>query len=212
MSTGMNGVIQTLRASAASRQISLKDHVEHFTLEKRSDSAVICLEPGLTFAYLNEGQGKVLATIMERWPSLQLEGVAYTHSMIDQIGKVTKSHERKVRIDINIYGPEKIAAEVGQALSSNRAYLQRPDQCRENIAYRNPHVIEFEGITTSSQTLRDIRMGGRSDTLPTEESDRLQTMMAEVRETLNMADEPTRTEGDRRLLTQLLPCVDTILT
>lgn len=210
MSTGMNDVIGALRASATIRQTSPGDHVEHFTLEKRTDSAVICLEPGLAFGYLNEGQGKALIAIMERWPSLQFEGVAYTDSMIKQVSKVTKSHERKVRININIYGPGKIAAEVGQELSRNKAYLQRPDHCRENIAYRNPHFIEFEGIATSSRLLRDVGTSGQSDTLPIDEGDRLQTMMAEVRETLSMADEPTRTEGDRRLLTQLLPCVNTI--
>ena len=208
----MYDVIGALKASAASGQSSPRGHVEHFTLEKVSESAVICLDQRLEFGYLNEGQGKVLTSIMEAWPSLQFEGVAYTHSLIDQISKVTKSHERKVRININIYGPEKYAAEVGQVLSRNKAYLQRPDHCRENITYRNPHVIEFEGITTSSRPLYDVRTRGQLDTLPVEERDRLHTMMVEVREALNQADEPTRTDGDRRLLTQLLRCVDTLQT
>ncbi|KAH7032710.1 SNF2 family N-terminal domain-containing protein [Microdochium trichocladiopsis] len=212
VSTDMQEVTSTLKASADGQQLALDNHLQKFTVMRRTESAVLCFEDGSSFGYLREGQARVLVSIMESCPAVTFEGVARTHLLIERISKISKSPDRFVTVDINVYGPENIAHQIGQELSSNKAYLQQPDHYLKDFQYKNPHVIKFPGIDVTSRRRNEVRQAEKPEAAISGKEDRLQRMLAEVHATLNEVEEPSRTEGDRRLRTQLLPHQERALT
>lgn len=201
----MHDVVARLRASGESQQAMPDTRLQRFTLSKTAESIILHLQDGTSFGYLREGQGKVLISIMEQWPSLQFEGVAHIHQLLDRISDIIKSPDRLVKVDINVYGPQHLAELVGQELSSNKAYLQRPEHYWKSCPYKNPHVISFTGLDVASRRRNDVRDLENAGTKTNNKEERLQKIIAEVHETLDRTEEPTRTEGDTMLLTQLLP-------
>ena len=77
---------------------------------------------------------KVLLILLEE-NSLRLQGYANIHGSSD--------HSYKQLVSVDIYGPEDIADDVGQALLDNDIYLQRPVRHDMRCEYRNPQLFVF---------------------------------------------------------------------
>ena len=126
-----------------------------------------------------------------------------TSQVLEQIAKAKKSSDTLVRIDINVYGPRHKAMEIGDALSTHKAWLQRPSYFRRQCTYDNPQVLDFPGLGKTT-TIQDIReKGPRKKALS--HGDRLQTILNEVHDRSGgRGDQLARALGDSRLKTPLL--------
>lgn len=201
----MAEVATSLRAAATSSDMPLDTHIQNFKVSKRMGSVIMCLQDGTSFGWLREGQSKVLSGIMEQWPRLRFEGVAQTHLLLDRISRINKSPERFVPVDINIYGPEDLAEIIGREFSLSKLYLQRPEHYLKRFVYRNPHVIAFTGLRAAVRGRADLRNNAKTDSAAHNKEERIRKIVSDVQEALNNTAELSRTEGDRMLLTLLLP-------
>lgn len=142
--------------------------------------------------------------MLQREKSLVLEGVAITHLICDRLGKVNKSSDRIIQVDLNVYGLRQDAKRIGDEFSSKKIWLQRPDRAR--LPYENPHVISFQGMEHASISMQEVQGNSNANNLQAEE-ERVQQIVSEVQNSLQRANELETTTGDRRLKTQLLEYV-----
>ncbi|KAF3937496.1 hypothetical protein ABW19_dt0201046 [Dactylella cylindrospora] len=115
---------------------------------------------GQSLAYADNGFGRLDNITASYLDSLQnIQGVTFqaviSSPQVEKIPreKSQKKTQKKTRIDltINIFGPEAIAEEVGDALSGVSGYLQHPVYLEDGIKYANPHYF-YPG-----DTMEDIR-------------------------------------------------------
>ncbi|KAI0538256.1 SNF2 family N-terminal domain-containing protein [Xylaria digitata] len=185
-------------------QITAAERILTFTVERKVDHLVIAFSDSVTLGILSDSMFESLGPIMEREsPSFFLEGVAPLNLLRDRIGKINKSSDRKIRIDINVYGSRDTMTKIGEELSLKKVWLQKPDNYKTSFPYENPHVVKFPEINHVSAGANDMRR-------PLDEEgqlakqDRIQKMVSDVYVSLQRAGELETTSGDRRLQTALL--------
>ncbi|KAI3328987.1 hypothetical protein HD806DRAFT_481296 [Xylariaceae sp. AK1471] len=184
-------------------QVSSTGRILNFTVERKVDHLTISFSDGATLGILNDSMFESLGPIMEREPAFFLEGVALTQLLRDRIGKINKSSDRKIRLDINVYGLRGKMRLIGDELSLKKVWLQRPDNYKTAFPYENPHVVSFPGIDHTSASANNVRKTADGEG-PLAEGDRIQKIVSEVHGALQRAGELETTTGDRRLQTPLL--------
>jgi hypothetical protein len=184
-------------------QISSTGRILNFTIERKVDHLAILFSDGASLGLLSKQLFESLGPIMEREPAFSLEGVALTNQLRDRIGKVNKSSDRKIRLDINVYGLRSTVRRIGDELSLKKVWLQRPDNYKSTFAYENPHVVNFPGVDYTSAGATNIRTAADGER-PLAEENRIQRIVSEVHGSLQRAGELETTIGDRRLQTPLL--------
>ncbi|KAF2973070.1 hypothetical protein GQX73_g632 [Xylaria multiplex] len=184
-------------------QITAAERILTFTVERKVDHLIITFSDGVTLGILSDSMFESLGSIMERESAFFLEGVAPLNLLRERIGKINKSSDRKIRIDINVYGSRDTRTKIGEELSLKKVWLQKPDNYKTNFPYDNPHVVKFPEINHVSAGANDMRRP------PDEEGqlakqDRIQKIVSDVYVSLQRAGELETTSGDRRLQTDLL--------
>ncbi|PHH89508.1 hypothetical protein CDD83_5880 [Cordyceps sp. RAO-2017] len=100
---------------------------------------LLCYD-GEDFAYLRRAAGNPLMPLLAK-PSVKLEPKASASKLKHIIERARSPAEAVVKVDINIYGPRRAAEEIGDTLSRNRLWLQKPDQAKDDVAFENPHFL-----------------------------------------------------------------------
>ncbi|KAJ4988673.1 DNA repair and recombination protein rad5c [Stagonosporopsis vannaccii] len=144
---------------------------------------------------------KALNNIKERQLELNLEVFVPTRSTRETISRANKGQEAVIRAQINVYGPVRSADSVGQELSQNKLYLQRPEYVRYGVPYENPHVLKFtddlDAIPVANVVLDEISGSTTTDS-------HLQEVVANVYSSLTRNENLRGLEGHERLRTPLL--------
>lgn len=179
--------------------------IQTFTVEPKTDHIVLSFQDGAPFGILRDNLFKSLSPVLQREKALLLEGVAITHVICDRIGKINKSSDRVIQVDINVYGRRQDGKRIGDELASKKIWLQRPDKAR--LPYENPHVINFPGIEQASVSINDVQANSGANRPELEGEERVQQFVSEVHDSLQRANELETTTGDRRLKTGLLEYV-----
>ncbi|KAJ2988607.1 hypothetical protein NUW58_g3883 [Xylaria curta] len=184
-------------------QATAAKRILNFTVERKVDHLSIVFSDGVVLGMLSSSMFESLGPIMERERAFFLECVTPTHVLLERIGKITKASDRKIRMDINVYGLRETASKIGEELSPKKLWFQRPDNYQTKYPYENPHVISFPGIDHVSAGASDLR-GGLDEAAQMAKHDRMQKLVSEVHVALHRANELETTTGDRRLQTPLL--------
>ncbi|KAI0441189.1 hypothetical protein F4803DRAFT_552380 [Xylaria telfairii] len=179
------------------------ERVLTFAVERKIDHLSILFSDGVTLGILSNSMFESLSPLLERYPEFFLKGVSPTHALRDRVGKISKSFDRKVRMDINVYGLRDTMKKIGNELSLKKLWLQRPDHYQTKYPYENPHVVTFPGICHTTTGANDMR-GPLNEEGLLAKQDRIQKIVSEVHASLQRAGELETTTGDRRLQTLLL--------
>ncbi|KAI0466403.1 hypothetical protein F4859DRAFT_497307 [Xylaria cf. heliscus] len=184
-------------------QANAAERVLNFTIERKVDHLSVLFSDGVTLGVLTVSMFEALGPILERERQFFLEGVTPVHVLRDRLGKISNAHDRKIRMDINVYGLRDKMKQIGNELSLKKKWLQRPDHYKGRYPYENPHVINFPGICHTTTSANDVR-GPLNEEELLAKQDRIQKIVSEVHVSLQRAGELETTIGDRRLQTALL--------
>jgi SWI/SNF-related matrix-associated actin-dependent regulator of chromatin subfamily A3 len=119
----------------------------------------------------------------------------------ETLGRASKDKEAIVRVQINVYGPRPIAAEIGKELSDQKIYLQRPGWVRDGATYENPHVLTLTGF---QYLTTDIATPLEDATTEKATTETLKSTIKNVYSSLTRDQNLRGLEGDERLNTLLL--------
>jgi len=163
---------------------------------------VLKFQDNMDFGHLNVHASKALKGLIGR-PSFQIDAIGSIQTFCESIGRATKQADATVRVDMNIYGLKRDAEYIGQHLSSHKVFLQRPDRQRPGTNYDNPHLLRCPEIQLSSA---DFQMSMASQRLASSQSSgSFEKTISDVYASLKRGTNLSKVEGDRRLVTQLLP-------
>ncbi|KAK0616473.1 SNF2 family N-terminal domain-containing protein [Immersiella caudata] len=197
----MTTVARTLNELAGSKP----DHVQKFTLAPKSvPHILLSLPDGEQFGVLRSDMTDVLEPLLKQSSTFELEAVASTVRLREQISIATKPNEAIVQVNINIYGPRDRAKEVGDDLSNRKQWLQKPDFFKAEYEYSNPHHLHFPELE-SQMVQEEIRQEVSGTAKPRAEEERVKKLVAQVHEALTRASDPEldRIAGDQSLKSKL---------
>ncbi|KAL6904139.1 SNF2 family N-terminal domain-containing protein [Trichoderma evansii] len=183
---------------------------ERFKIKKKEDHIVLSFhdadddDEGGEFGYLRSAVGRTLASLLAM-PNVKFEPIGQASSLKDIIGRANKASEAIAKVDINLYGPQGAAKEVGNTLSHGKLWLQKSAHMKGGITYDNPHFLRLEisGVPIQckqpvSQTRNERRTGKQ------EREERLQKMVEEVYKSLDRTRDLDRVDGGDRVTQELL--------
>ncbi|CZR69567.1 related to helicase-like transcription factor protein [Phialocephala subalpina] len=176
---------------------------ERFKLNEQQDHIFLCFhDDGKDLGYLRSGVGKTLAPLLAE-SDVEFEPIVPTPNLKETIGRAKEPAEAKV--DINVYGPRRAAAEVGDVLSRGKLWLQKSDYARCGVAYDNPHFlsIKINGVQVQSvQPVNRVANEGVARRKPREEQ--LRKMVEEVYKSVDNARHLDMVEGGNGVGQKLL--------
>ena len=193
----------SLAAQLSPPKGSARNHLkmyQTFALQWKTDHIAVLLSEDLELGYLQQSMHTPLCPLIAN-RDFDLEAIALLESLLNKISKVIRVSDASVVMDINIYGPRNKLKEVGETLSSQKVWLQRPEYCMHEIPYENPHVIRFPDLEGSLQ-LEELQ--NEPLLVARRREDPVQQMVSEIHASTHRAQDLERTSGDRRLLTELL--------
>jgi SWI/SNF-related matrix-associated actin-dependent regulator of chromatin subfamily A3 len=173
-----------------------------FGIRKKEEQLALHFADGTEFSLLNNHASKALETLLQR-PTLEFDAMGSMQAILETIERVTKANDAVVRVNITIYGPRELKHEIGNHLTSQKLYLQRPDKLRVGAIYENPHFLSFADMQISSFENR-LEVGNNRASKP-DDLDKFRETISHVYASLTRGDHLNREEGDRRLKTILLP-------
>lgn len=176
-----------------------------FNIRKGQEQVDVIFPDCSLFGHLSSHVSKGLEDVVNL-PLLRFEVVADIRMAREVIGKVTKAVEAVVRVNINVYGPEETKQMIGQHLSSGKIYLQRPDYFMPDSTYDNPQMIKFpnmEKLYVSNEPILSTSVDSRPEKSDVKED--FQKAINRVYASLTRASRLEMLEGDRQLITKLLP-------
>jgi SWI/SNF-related matrix-associated actin-dependent regulator of chromatin subfamily A3 len=189
----------------ASNKTLAKEHctfkVENATTDSGTE-VVLKFQDNIDFGHLNIHASKALKGLIGR-PSLQIDAIGAIQTICETIGRATKQADATVRVDMYMYGLRKDAEYIGQHLSGNKVFLQRPDRQRPNTSYENPQELKCPDIQLSAT---DYQMNvANQRLLSSQDAESFGKTISDVYASLKRGTNLGKVEGDRRLVTKLLP-------
>lgn len=176
---------------------------ERFKLNEQQDHIFLCFyNDGKDLGYLRSGVGKTLAPLLAK-SYVEFEPIVPTPNLKEAIRRAKEPAVAKV--DINVYGPRRATAEVGDALSGGKLWLQKSDHARRGVAYDNPHFlsIKINGVQVQSvQPVNQVANEGVARRKPREEQ--LRKMVEEVYKSVDNARHLDMVEGGNGVAQKLL--------
>jgi SWI/SNF-related matrix-associated actin-dependent regulator of chromatin subfamily A3 len=169
----------------------------------------IAFPDGTVVGDVNTQLEKSLVSITEQGYQLDYEVFAPIRAIQETLSRASKEKEAIVRMQINVYGPRSIAADIGKELSDQKIYLQRPGYLRDGAAYDNPHVLSLTGFEYSPT---DIVMPLQDTNNKQSTTATLESIIKDVYSSLTRHQTLRDLEGDKRLNTSLLLHQKTALT
>ncbi|KAK0710005.1 SNF2 family N-terminal domain-containing protein [Lasiosphaeria miniovina] len=178
-------------------------HVQKFTLTSKPVHILLSLPDGTEFGFLRHNMTEALESLLCESPAVQLEALGLTSHLCQQMSHATKPDEALVQVNINIYGPPGRANDIGETLSNQKLWLQKPDHLKANLPYHNPHTLAFPELQGELEE-EDITRITSATTRPVVEEERLRNLVTSVHNSLSRANELEDEAGDQRLKTKLL--------
>jgi SWI/SNF-related matrix-associated actin-dependent regulator of chromatin subfamily A3 len=170
-------------------------------LYKPESQFLITFQDGHVLGELNAQLEKALTNIEEQQLLLEYEVFVPSRATRDTISRAMKGKEAIIRVQVNLYGPLSSADSVGQELSLNKIWLQRPDYVRDSVAYANPHVLKFaddcDPLPKAASNVEEPSNSKARD-------EALQQVIGDVYSSLTRNQNLKGLEGHERLLTPLL--------
>lgn len=176
-----------------------------FELNKQEDHILLCFhDDGKEFGYLRSGVGKTLAPLLAN-SYVEFEPIVLTPNPVETIGRAKKPAETVVKVDINVYGPRRAAAEVGDALSRGKLWLQKSGHARRGVVYDNPHFLPLKVNGIQMQAIQPVNQIA-NDGLARKKhrKERLRKMVEEVYKSLDNTRHLDMVEGGDRVTRKLL--------
>ncbi|KPM46104.1 hypothetical protein AK830_g425 [Neonectria ditissima] len=180
-------------------QLSQRD-IQTFTLTPKTDHVLLLLPDGTKFGHPRGDITKVLSSLLGS-DSFEFEAVALSRIICRKISKVEKAGDAIVQVDINIYGPSSQGTRIGEILTKDKVWLQRPDYYNKQFLYVNPHVIRFPELEGSAR-LEELE--NEAAGLERRTNTDVMQLVAEVQQSTHRAEGLERVTGDGRLKTELL--------
>lgn len=120
---------------------------DYFALyvRRNEDYFALQLRDGTSLGQLNKRASRALSGISDI-DSVRFSAFVEKKVVIALAREATSPSSRIFKIDINVYGAEAIAQEVGERLSSVAMFLQDPDRGLDGVCYFNPHILSFPDI------------------------------------------------------------------
>ncbi|RYP44409.1 hypothetical protein DL768_009111 [Monosporascus sp. mg162] len=178
---------------------------ERFKLKEQEDHILLCFhDDGKDFGYLRSGVGRTLAPLLAK-SYIEFEPIVPTSNLKETIGRAKTATEAMVKVDINVYGPRRAAAEVGDDLSGGKLWLQKSDHARHGVPYDNPHFlpIKFNGVQVQSvRSVNQVANKGVAGKKSREEQ--LRKMVEEVYNSVDNARHLDMVEGGDMVARTLL--------
>ncbi|KAF7554933.1 hypothetical protein G7Z17_g2554 [Cylindrodendrum hubeiense] len=203
LSGDMTNLLTQLNPSTQSLR---SDNVQTFRLRPNVDHILLLLPNGTAFGHLRDKLTKALTPLL-KLDYLDFEAVALSQGVCGRISKMDKSGDAIVQVDINIYGPSDQGIIIGNILTEDKLWFQRPDYYKNEFPYENPHVIRFPELEGSME-FEEIRKGNINPTGRTDVN--VLQLVSEIQASTHRADGLDRVTGDRRLQTNLLEFVHRI--
>lgn len=163
------------------------------------------------FGVINHRTAASLASLPSR-DQLVYEAFMETSKLDETIDSYLRGNKRvQFKIVINIMGPESISQAVGQELSKQRLFLQRPYQLSEGTTYNNPQYLAIEDVFGDALEGCDIELQEvpTADPLGGQPSER-DDLVDELWSIINNSSLPhgmTRIEVDQSIHTVLMEYV-----
>ncbi|RYP37143.1 hypothetical protein DL767_003097 [Monosporascus sp. MG133] len=178
---------------------------ERFKLDERQDHILLCFDDdGKDFGYLRSGVGRTLAPLLAK-SYVEFEPIVRTSNLKETIGRAKTPAEAMVKVDINVYGPRRAAAEVGDDLSGGKLWLQKSDHARHGVVYDNPHFlpIKYNGVQVQPvQSVNQVANKGVAGKKSREEQ--LRQMVEEVYHSVDSTRHLDMVEGGDMVAQKLL--------
>lgn len=175
-------------------------HIQ-FQLIRSETQFLVAFADGHIFGEVNAQLEKALTNIKEQHLQLEIEVFVPTRATRETISRATREHEAVVRVQLNIYGPQASSDSVGQELSQNKLYLQRPDYVREGAIYENPHVLKFSDEQNATSI---VNISADEPSTEGASGEELQKVITNVYASLTRNENLKGLEGHERLRTPLL--------
>jgi SWI/SNF-related matrix-associated actin-dependent regulator of chromatin subfamily A3 len=163
---------------------------------------LITFSDGVVLGEVNASLEQALHNIAEQQYSLDFEVFAPVRAIREVILRATKEKDAIVRVQISVYGPRRIAQDIGRELSQMKIYLQRPDYVREGADYDNPHVLK---LLQHDSSIPDVLTHAEETSSEKVADETLKKTIADVYSSLTRDKNLRGIEGDERLKTPLLP-------
>ncbi|KAH8668495.1 SNF2 family N-terminal domain-containing protein [Xylariales sp. PMI_506] len=177
--------------------------LQRFELKNKQNHILLSFTDEGEFGYLKDNMTKGIGNLLEK-KSIYFQAMAWTNTLREAIGQAQKKSDAQVSVDIYIYGPAADADEVGKRLSSAKLWLQKPEHLIEGIKYKNPHMLEFEGISADMLNPAVSKAPERNRLKKQTEDDRLRRVLKEVYNSARRQEGLTQITVTGRFKTTLL--------
>lgn len=150
-------------------------------------------------------RGNIIGALSElvRQQDLEFEPVALYRDLHKIIDSTHNQKDAIVHATINVYGPRNKATEIGQKLSKEKLWLQRPDYSKPGYEYMNPHLIRF----SDEEDLMAHGLEERENLDSEQQATEVLQLVSEVEHLSSRASHLAQTSGDQMLQTGLLKYV-----
>jgi len=174
------------------------------SLSQQEERFRILFEDGTALGEANIQLEQALNDIAKQNYYLEFEVFAPIMPIRDTILRATTDKEAIVRVHVNVYGSQGLVRAIGQQLSHNKIYLQRPDYIRPGISYDNPHILK---LVQFQQPFIDQTLMKKEEKQQESEADKAEAFQKTINtiySSLTRNQKLDGLEGDERLKTQLL--------
>jgi hypothetical protein len=113
----------------------------------------IAFEDGMMLGEVNLSLRQALNNIAKQQCSPGFEVFAPVEAIRQTTSTANERDTAVVHVQIYVYGPRNISQVIGQELSRQKFYLQRPDYIREGVDYDNPQEMKFVNDPSPLSTL-----------------------------------------------------------
>lgn len=125
----------------------------HFQLEWRDEAAFLARSPGSLVATLNKSTSEILSQVTKQASTVIFDLYVSRQSWSTAFRKENNGRDAILPVQINVLGDISTSKVIGDLLSVNRIYLQRPTSLEPGKTYQNPHHVSFPGITPRTQDI-----------------------------------------------------------
>ena|SRR5690349_6255077 len=181
------------------------DGYDRFKLKEEEKHIILCFQnDDEKFGYLRSAEGKTLAPLLAR-SNIEFEPFVSTNHLKAVIRHANKSADARVKVNINMYGPQGAATEVGNTLSKGKMWLQKPDHARCGVVYDSPHflTLKIDGIQVRPVQPLSQAINEKLEGMELRE-DRLRKMVEEVYTSLSNTRHLELVEGGDMVTRTLL--------
>lgn len=182
------------------------DARQSFDVLPHSDYYMLKFAEGGLFAQVCESVSRGFKALKD-CHSVEMKATVDVRTVKDVLVRAKRPGEATSKASITVYGSRDEGLAVGNALSSNKIFLQDPEEDSETVAYFNPQEAQFPGIEEPAPTVQDcprISLTSRKGHKSEFESESLSQAISTIYGSLKRFRIQDQQKGGARVLTNLL--------